>query len=287
MRWLGSVLLLTACAAGSPIQNDEVCTVEVAEQNLDKAVRETSGLAVGRENHGILWTHNDSGADPELYAIDSSGALKGKVMVTGAELTDWEDIEAASCDGGHCIYIADIGDNAGRRSHVTIYELPEPVLPATEAGVRRAIIATYDDGPQDAEAIFRLPAGETYLVTKGRHRDIALYRLELADGQTAGVLRRVRSLAPHPVDEADRVTAASASPSGQWVAIRTYRTLWIYRSRDLLGQGTPVVTYPLTELKERQGEAISIDDEGNLISTSEAEQAGVLPTLARLSCTLP
>ena len=124
------------------------------------------------------------------------------------------------------------------------------------------------------------------MVTKGRQKAIALYRLD-ATGATTGRLRRVRQLAARPGDQRDRVTAANASPNGEWVAIRTYRNLWLYRTRDLLGGNAPAVSFPLASLREKQGEAIAVDDAGNLWMTSEAEQSRDAPTLARLSCRLP
>jgi hypothetical protein len=288
MRWLGSALSLALTAACASAQTTAItCTVAEAGRTLGTEVRETSGLAVSRQHAGIFWTHNDSGADPELFALDSAGVVKAKVPVAGATLEDWEDMEAGACDGGHCLFVADIGDNFGRRSAITIYEISEPALSARQATVRRVITGSYEDGPQDAEALFVLPSGQIFIVSKGRHRAVTLYRLDLPSGSTRGTFRRVRDIAPHPADEADRVTAASASPNGAWVAIRSYRTLWVYRTSDLLADGVPTVTFPTRELNERQGEAITLDDQGHLLSTSEAEQGDALPTLARLRCPLP
>src|SRR5262245_45881211 len=81
---------------------------------------EASGLAASRRNPGVLWTHNDSG-DPFVFAITSTGGVKGRVRVTGAQVWDWEDIAVGPCPKGTCLYIADIGDNDRRRRSVTIY----------------------------------------------------------------------------------------------------------------------------------------------------------------------
>src|SRR5690606_25780786 len=117
---------------------------------------------------GIRWTHNDSGGEPEIYAIDEQGRLVGTVRVPGAENRDWEDIALAPCATGDCIYIADIGDNAARRAEVVIYRVPEPdpSAEATETAERFAF--RYSDGARDAEALFVLPERGLYVVSKGR-----------------------------------------------------------------------------------------------------------------------
>src|SRR5437867_6651927 len=65
---------------------------------------EASGVAVSRRSPGVLWEINDSG-QPLLFALDPSGAVKGRVRVTGAAVEDWEDLEVGRCPGGSCIYV--------------------------------------------------------------------------------------------------------------------------------------------------------------------------------------
>ena len=271
--------------AVSPVAG--TCSVASATRALSADVRETSGLARGRTNPDVLWTHNDSGNQPEIYALGEDGTVRARVAVSGVVFTDWEDLEAGSCTAGHCLYIADIGDNAGRRSHISIYELTEPALSATTVAASRVIEARYADGPQDAEALFRLPSGEFYIVTKGRQKSIKLYRLSMAGANGRGTLQLVREIAPQPSAEPDRVTAATMSPNGEWVAIRTYANLYLYRTADLLQDGgVPAVTYSLLPLAEKQGESITLADDGTLWMTSEAERKKDLPTMASLKCTL-
>ena len=98
------------------------CRVAAAPVALGE-LPEASGVAVSRRSPGVLWAINDSG-QPVLFALDSSGTVKGKVRVAGASVDDWEDIAVGPCPGGSCLYVADIGDNHARRSHVTIYGSP-------------------------------------------------------------------------------------------------------------------------------------------------------------------
>jgi hypothetical protein len=58
---------------------------------------ESSGVAASRTHAGILWTHNDSGDGPNLYATDLHGTDRGAVRVPGAAAVDWEDIALGPC----------------------------------------------------------------------------------------------------------------------------------------------------------------------------------------------
>jgi hypothetical protein len=279
---LTTALILGVCATGQA----QRCTLAAPARTLPREVRETSGLARGRARADVFWTHNDSG-NPQLYAVSADGAIKGRVSLNNVKVTDWEDIASGPCGDANCLYLADIGDNAGRRSHVSVYEVIEPAPGAAEAAVGRIVQARYADGPQDAEALFRLPSGEIYVVTKGRHKPIRLYQLNMAGTGGVSTLQLIRELAPQPHAEADRVTSATASPNGQWVAVRSYATLYIYRTRDLLNGGAPVVTHSLVPLGEDQGEAVTLDNDGMLWLTSEAGRKSDLPTITALRCALP
>jgi hypothetical protein len=60
---------------------------------------EASGIAASARTPGLFWAHNDSG-DPVIYALDSQGAIKDRVRVTGAAVDDWEDVAVGPCPHG-------------------------------------------------------------------------------------------------------------------------------------------------------------------------------------------
>lgn len=273
--------------AGLPAFTDSCHTVQTPIR-LPDAVRETSGLAVSGANEGVLWTHNDRGHDPVLHAISAEGTLLGSVTVSGALLIDWEDIDAAPCASGTCLYIADIGDNDGSRESITIYEVPEPSPDDRSTVAARALHARYPDRPHNAESMFVL-GGDLYVVTKGDDGPIAVYRLPKAQhGQPGAVLERVREAMVRPESRTDRVTGASASPDGRSVAIRSYGSLYIYAAEALVGGGeTAPLVIDLRQLGESQGEGVAIRDDGTVWLSSEAEGGDASPSLARLSCALP
>ena len=84
------------CAA-VPNYQDSSCRPSGKSLALPVEVRETSGPARGRRDPSVLWTHNDSGFEPILYALDTEGRILGRVSVQGATLVDWEDIAASPC----------------------------------------------------------------------------------------------------------------------------------------------------------------------------------------------
>jgi len=124
--------------------NDGSCTYNpttiIPEKlgNLPAAVRETSGLMFW---NGLLWTHNDSGAQPELVALDSANRTVVKTLRIGnATNVDWEDITK---DDTHA-YIADFGNNNGNRTNLRIYKVPLADLD-TESPTAEVINFSYSD----------------------------------------------------------------------------------------------------------------------------------------------
>jgi hypothetical protein len=144
---------------------------------------EASGVAVSRRSPGRLWAHNDSG--DMLVALDTGGAVTGRVRVSGAKVDDWEAVAVGACPGGSCIYIADIGDNDAKRKRITIHRVPEPSNEDSVA-VKETFHATYPDGAHDAEALLVAPDGGLFIVTKGETDAVGLYRFprELRPGGT-------------------------------------------------------------------------------------------------------
>ena len=97
----------------------------------DVHITEASGLAASRVHPGILYTHNDHGDGPHIYAINASDASLVATLTigSGAQHIDWEDIAVGPCSQGgkSCIYIGDIGDISSRRGNAfDIYRVVEP-----------------------------------------------------------------------------------------------------------------------------------------------------------------
>jgi hypothetical protein len=268
---------------------------------------------------GAAWTHNDSG-EPAVYAIGADGTVGRKVRLTGAQVTDWEDIAIGPCASGKCLYVADIGDNGAARSSITIYRAPEPDAGATATSKVEVLHAKYPDGAQDAEALLVLPTGNMFIVTKGETGPAAIYRFpsEFKNGASV-TLQRVAALSGGTKGEdvkggkkdkddkgdngdrkdksdskqraalakEDRITGADASPDGKWIVLRTTEYVNFYNTSDFVaGNAKEVLRYDLGKLGEPQGEGVAFAANGKIVLVGEGGGKGQPGTLVRLTCTL-
>jgi hypothetical protein len=146
---------------------------------------EASGLAASRRNRDLLWTHDDSGGEPILYAVTENGTLRGKLRINGVRNDDWEDAAAFELDGKPWLLIGDTGDNDAKRRRVLLHFVEEPeahsLSPRHETVTKPAatLRVAYDDGSRDCEAVaIDVKERAVYLLTK--REDIPrLYRVEL------------------------------------------------------------------------------------------------------------
>lgn len=120
------VLTLFAAAPGFSQHDDSGFTVLLNppfKAELPVEVNETSGLFF---HNGRLWTHNDSGGKPILYALDTTTfEVVQRITLANAENEDWEDI----CTDGTTVFVGDIGNNRGRRKQLKMYMFPLSDLP--------------------------------------------------------------------------------------------------------------------------------------------------------------
>jgi len=239
---------------------------------------ESSGLAVSGRNPGLLWSHNDSGNAAVLFALDAAGTVRGRVRVP-IRTQDWEDISAARCPSGDCLYIADIGDNQRRRRQVQIYRVREPLPGDAETAAPDVFNASYSDGPHDAEAMFVVDA-QAFIITKDRTAGV--YRAAMpASGGGELTFERVAALG------FAAVTDAEASRDGTSVVVRTSDDAVFYRTADLIrGLSTPSFRIRIDGLKEPQGEGVALD--GNTLHlSSEGGRLSRGGRLVSLRCDLP
>ena len=93
------------------------------KSELPEEVRESSGLFF---HNGRLWTHNDSGGKPILYALDTATfEVVQRVTLANAKNKDWEDV----CTDGESVFVGDFGNNSGSRKKLRIYTFPLSALP--------------------------------------------------------------------------------------------------------------------------------------------------------------
>jgi hypothetical protein len=289
------ILAAPPAAAQVPWKLERPAGARITANFADPRISESSGVAASRDHPGVLWTQNDSGNPPFVYATDTTGASLGTFGLRGAQNRDWEDIALGPCGATTCIYLADTGDNRELRPFVTLYRVPEPPLIAkrprreVEIGPTEAVSFRYPDGPHDVEAMWVAPNGDVHLVSKGRSGPVRHYRVPTAAWKlrrptTAQLIERL----PIAVrTRSDQVTGAALSPDGRTVAIRSYWTVYFFfPAQDGRLQ---VPSEPLAcDVRGlgAQGEGVSWLDDRRLVLTSERS---LLPagTIAVARCPLP
>jgi hypothetical protein len=249
---------------------------------------EASGIAASRNNPGVLWTENDSGNAPVVYAIDSQGRNLGTYALPGN--TDNEDIGIGPgpVTNVSYLYVTDIGDNNAVRTSIAIYQTPEPAVYfwQTNAPVfgramkgTRTITLTYPDDAHDAEAEFVDSAtGDWFVLTKSNTSSIYTAPKALLDVTNNIMLTFVRTLAFKKPNGAD------ISPLGNEILVRQEEFAQVFMRTN--GQsissvfseasnGIPVVG---TAAGEPNGEAIGFDYYGGgYFTLSDSEPTGVQP----------
>jgi hypothetical protein len=247
-----------------------------------KDIEESSGLVASRRHPGILYTHNDSGGAPVLYAIRADGSLVKQYRVP-AKHTDWEDV--ATDDAGR-LYIANTGNNNVQRDSVEVFRVAEPNLgeraitrkskakvkdtrkDETRLRVERTWKLKFPGQPFNCESLF-IFRNHGYLVSKMSIGERAgIFRFPLDESTTDLTLEKVADLSIRKP-----VTGADLSADGKRLALVTSgvgATLYLY---DLTGD---VATAEKIEPKQiplppKKIEAVAFTQEGILMTAESRE----------------
>ena len=277
-----SILCVVAAFVGvallSPDRTVGPCT-RIGDVAMLGDVPEASGLALSQRKAGVLWTHNDSGNDTELFAVDASGAVQGHLRLP-ARTRDVEDIASGRCATGYCLFVADIGDNDVVRSSVQLFRIPEPPLDSRQTARPDTFTLSYPDGPHNAEALF-VAESKVFIVTKDLEGVLFGSVDPLGSGGSVA-LKRLGQLA------LAGVTDAETSRDGQSVVVRTSHEAVVYRTVDLLrGGAVPSgIHIPVDGLREPQGEGVALDGDV-LYLASEGQAWSRAGRLISLQCSLP
>jgi len=283
-----------ACPAASDREgSDQSETIQtreplVVEQTgtMPPSVRESSGVVASRVHRGVVWSHNDSGDGPILYALDLTGKLLRSFRLDGAAAEDWEDMASGACPPvfgthGPCLFVADVGDNEERRATYQVYVVSEPD-PGTGTGETRSVGGVrrldfaYPDGSHDSESLAVTATGDLLVITKVRAGKTPVFRLTAAavdralgrDTLLVATLLDTLSIAPS-FFLGRTATGAAISPSGTRMVVRTYTQLYFYtvtRDGHLTPDGAPCSVGGLALV----GEAVDFVDDEMLVLTSES-----------------
>ncbi|MDP6634900.1 MAG: hypothetical protein QGG42_08390 [Phycisphaerae bacterium] len=260
---------------------------------VNEEIGESSGLAAGRTNKGVFWTHNDSGDAPRIFAFNHAGADLASVRITGASARDWEDMCSFAIGGKSFLMLADIGDNRVFRKSCSLYVLPEPKLNVKQRGreliapVGATINFRYEDGAHNCESIAVDPATRTiYLVSKRRPSVCKVYAMALPvkSPKKTLVARAIGTL------RIPTATAMDISPDGLRAVVGTYGHAYEYVRRPDetwkagFSRDPRVIKLPF----RTQGESICFGRDGRtLYLTSENLPAPLIQIPAKSPATKP
>ncbi|MCH8874501.1 hypothetical protein IH824_17350 [candidate division KSB1 bacterium] len=244
------------------------------------SLNEVSGLAASRKNSNVLWTHNDSGDENRVFAIDANGKHLGTFLIEGAEARDWEDIAVGPgpIAGKQYLYIGDIGDNLSQFDIKHIYRVMEPEvncnqppIEATLSGVE-AIAFQYPDGKRDAETLMVDPLTKDIYIVSKRESNVRVYRAPYPQSTTRTItLEYVVTL------NLNNVVGGDISPSGNEVVIKTYKAIYYWRKSPdekcwkIFDKDPISVPY----IPEPQGEAVCWRADGLGYYTVSEEPGGI------------
>jgi hypothetical protein len=289
MLFVNVVALMLGIAALAPLAAQQRGSTECRQDGLVTALPElpeASGIAVSRRVPGRLWAHNDSG-QPILFALDTRGAVTGRLRLSGATVDDWEAVAVGPCPDGSCVYVGDIGDNDATRTRITIYRFAEPSASDAAVAVTDVFHGAYPDGAHDAETLLVTSDGGVFIVTKGTTGAVALYRFprELRPGVTHQLARVGKPRGSAIPRANERITDGALSADGASVVLRTRNSLMFHDTAALLaGNWWVATTVDLAAVGEAQGEGVALGADNTVYLAGEGGGRSRPGTFARLAC---
>jgi hypothetical protein len=254
-------------------------------------ITESSGLVASKCQENVLWTHNDSGDNAFVFAINTAGKKLGTFRVKGAINVDWEDIAAYKNADGECfLYIGDIGNNARARSNLVVYLVKEPLVSPSGASSSKknpietenskAIKFVYSDSRHDAETLLVHPqTADIYIVTKELSSPASVYKL--ANNYASDKINKLEKITDLSVPAIPNgfLTGGDISSDGKKVVVCDYFAAYEFALPENSKNFEEIWKQkPLTiSIGEReQGEAVCYSFDGkSIFATSEKKNSPI------------
>ncbi len=262
----------------------------------DPRLTESSGIAASRRNPGVLYTHNDSGDGPNLFAINRQGHTLVCFKLKNAVNVDWEDIAVgpSAVPGRTGVYLADTGNNRLDRRVMTIYRVDEPAIstgknpnPNQELGGVETFRFRYPDGNHDCETLMVHPrTGQIVLVTKEADGHSRVFTLPspLNSHRVMTAIRTASLTLTNSIFSGDnkyargerQATGGDISPDGTRMVVRTYLRgyQWHLEANGNIARAFSVLPKVFLLPLTRQGEGIGYrHDNQAILITSEGRNS--------------
>lgn len=259
--------------------------IDISGHLQDKEMDETSGIAASGLNKGIYYVHNDSGDTSRFFAITPDGRLKSVIYFKGDAsiqygVEDCEDIAVGPgpVKGKSYVYMGDIGDNHGWRSHITVYRMEEQ---KSWAGGKDSILKVnavpvhfrYPDSPRDAETLMIDPIEKLFYIVSKRSDSVTVYTAPLSykANDTVTLTKRTK-LYFNGFRPFKWITAGDISKDGQQILLKDYVKVYYWRreNNEPIWKAMQRKPQELPYQQEKQGEAIGFTPDGKgYYTTSE------------------
>lgn len=203
--------------------------------SMPKKIKESSAVEV-TEKSDLIWTVEDSGNAPQLFALDIKGELVHTVTITDAQNNDWEDLTS---DKQGNLYIGDFGNNKNERKDLSIYKISASDLNKKETSVAEKISFFFPEQtlfpPKKSERFYDVESfflfkDHFYLFTKNRSSKFdgttLLYQVPNESGNHPAKL--ISSFKTCDNFNHCAVTSADISPDGKKVALLSSDKVWIF-----------------------------------------------------------
>jgi hypothetical protein len=244
-----------------------------------KKLNEVSGLAASVANPGMLWTHNDSGNDPEIFLIDLKTNIMQTYVLANVPNRDWEDIAIGPgpVPGKNYVYIGEIGDNAAIYPYKHIYRFEEPVFRNGEVKGKITISAfdiitfSLSDARRDTEALLVDPKTKDIYVISKWSKPVYVYQLKYPYNVQDTLVAQLTAALPFT-----KVVAADFSRDGSELLIKTYDEIFYWKNNDDLSVPTlmQLPARPLKYSSEPQGESVAWSTYGDGFYTLSEQKKG-------------
>ena len=272
---------------------------------LGSDMKEASGIVASIQNHGMWWIINDSGYDPIIYLVDSTGIATAHYRLDGVSNRDWEDlsIRVNPLTGIPELLVAEIGDNSSKYEIKHIYVVDEPSAQESNLSNAPPPITTrvysfvYPDGKRDAETLMVDPSDQSWYIISKREEEVRLYQFnpeyiqrmdqafsdvhKLADSTVPGI---VDTLIFHITLPFTGAVAGDISYDGSEILVKSYTQVFYWRRDDLSISLSELLSQQGVSqpyLPEAQGESIAFErnQRGGYITVSEKSHESDQPFL--------
>lgn len=243
---------------------------------LPESLKEASALETTSKSQ-YVWTLEDHGNAPKLYALDNKGKIVHTLGISNAQNNDWEAL-AADPEGN--LYIGDFGNNDNDRRDLCIYKIDYRDLEKETAEYAAKISFHYPEQTEfppkksgkffDAEAFF-FYKNQLYLFTKNRSGKggTFIYSIPAAQGVHAA---KMQGEIP-TCDEFRKcaITDADISDDGKKIVLLSNQKVWLIENF----KGDDFVNGKLTEIDlnhHTQLEGICFKGKSNVYLVDEKDK---------------